>query len=192
MIWKKWIILGVLIFAFGIYAVLTGGIAIDNVRDFGGQRNIRLVKGIQSDVWLAPRMSNFGIPYVFHYFGTAGPFDLRLQIWDESKEYAAIEIIHVLVEYNDGEVFERSEPWSCNLKPYTQRHSTSKGLVETEMLAFSSNIERLVLRHADFKVTLKGHLVKVNGDLVHFASSEVFKAESRFEVGTFWNAMAGC
>lgn len=189
---KKLLIFGCCLLAFGTYAVLTGGVVVGSFNDFSGQRNIQLVAGLRSDVYLEPRQSKFGIPFVFHYFGTAKPFDLRLQIWDEQKQYASIEITKVVVEYGDGDRLERIEPWSRELRPYTQHNYNSTGLVKTEMLMLSDHVKALVSRHVDAKVTLIGTLVKVNGERVDFRTSELFKAKSRSEVTTFWEALAGC
>src|SRR5262245_49326144 len=119
--------------AFGVYAVMTGGLAVSSVSDFGGQRNIRLAEGLQSDVWLAPKSLSFGIPFIFHYYGAGKPFSLRLQIWDESKRYREVEITEVVVEYKDGEVVRRSDVWSRRLRPHTQYNSSSAGVTQTEM-----------------------------------------------------------
>ncbi|MBL8797837.1 MAG: hypothetical protein JNM56_28325 [Planctomycetia bacterium] len=189
---KKWVILGIGLAGFGLYAVMTGGLAVSSISDFGGQRDIRFVGGLKSDVWLAPRSTSFGVPFLFHYYGAGRPFGLRIQIWDDSKQYRSIEITEVVLEYQDGDVVRKNDGWSRQLKPYTQYNSSSSGIIQTEMFMLSDQIERLVLRHADVRVTLKGHLVKTDGERIAFEVSESFKAESRSGVTTFWEVLAGC
>jgi hypothetical protein len=189
---KKWVILGIALTAFGVYAVMTGGLAVYSISDFGGQRDIRLVGGLKSDVWLAPKSSSFGVPFIFHYYGAGKPAGLRLQIWDESRQYRTIDINEVVVEYQDGEIVRKEDGWSRELKPYTQYNSSSSGIIQTEMFMLSDQIQGLVLRHADVKITLKGQLVKANGERVAFEASEFFKATSRSGASTFWEVVAGC
>ena len=54
----------------------------------------------------------------------------------------------------------------------------------------SDQIEGLVLRHTDVRITLKGQLVKASGERMAFEASESFKAESRSGVTTFWQKLA--
>src|SRR5262245_17287906 len=121
--YKKWFILAIGLAAFGVYAVMTGGLAVSNVSDFGGQRDILLAEGLESDVWLEPKPSSFGVPFVFHYYGTGKPFGLRIQIWDDSRQYRKIDVTEVVLEYEDGEVVRKTAAWSRQLKPYTQYNS---------------------------------------------------------------------
>jgi len=189
---KTWVFLGIGLAAFGVYAVMTGGAAVFNISDFGGQRDIRLVGGLKTDVWLAPQSTSFGMPFVFHYYGAGRPFGLRVQIWDDSKQYQSIEINEIVLEYQDGEVVQKSDVWSRQLKPYTQYNSSSSGIIQTEMFMLSDQIEGLVVRHENVRITLKGWLMKVGGERVAFEVSESFKAESRSGVTTFWEVLAGC
>ena len=189
---KTWVFLGIGVAAFGVYAVMTGGAAVSNISDFGGQRDIRLVGGLKTDVWLAPQSTSFGVPFVFHYYGAGRPFGLRVQIWDDSKQYQSIEINEIVLEYQDGEVVQTSDVWSRQLKPYTQYNSSSSGIIQTEMFMLSDQIEGLVVRHENVRITLKGWLMKVGGERVAFEVSESFKAESRSGVTTFWEVLAGC
>jgi hypothetical protein len=189
---KTWLIICFSLAAFGVYAVMTGGLAASSVSDFSGQRDIRLVDGLQADVWLAPESVRFGVPLLFHYYGAGKPFGLRLQIWDHSRRYRAVEITEVVVEYKDGEVVRRSDVWSRRLKPHTQYNSSSSGVTQTEMFMLSDQMERLVLRHADVKITLRGQLVDADGKRVAFEASESFEAESRSVVAPFWYVLAAC
>lgn len=189
---KNGILLSVGLAAFAVYAVMTGGLAVSRVSDFGGQRDIRLVAGLKSDVWLAPRSTNFGVPFLFYYYDAGGPFGLRIQIWDESRLYRSIEITEVVLEYEDGEVVRKKDAWSRELTADTQYNSSSSGLIESEMFMLSDQIEGLVLRHANVKLTLIGQLVKADGEEVAFAVSESFDAESTSGVTTFWEVLAGC
>jgi hypothetical protein len=177
---------------FMLYAVLTGGLAVDNEDGFGGQRDIVLANGLQSDVWMDPRETKFDIPFIFHYYSTGKPFGLRLQIWDSSKQYLTIEITEVLVAYQDGEVIRKTNPWVKHLRPYTQYHSSSSGSSQTEMFMLSDHIPELVLRHADVKITLTGWLIKADGQRVAFQISEMFKATTLNRIVTYWQVISSC
>jgi hypothetical protein len=181
--------------AISLVAVLSlsgcAAVAVSRISDFGGQRDIQLVGGLKSDVWLAPKSLDFGVPFIFHYYGAAKPFGLRLQIWDASRRYQTVEINETVVNYDDGEVIRNVDIWSRPLKPYTQHNSSSSGGIQTEMFMLSDEIEELVLRHADLKITLKGNLITTDGERIPFEASESFHAESRSDV-KFWDMGAGC
>ena len=189
---RKWVGIGLGLAACGAYAFLTGGLVVFNVSDFGGQRNIRLATGLKSDVWLAPRLTSFGVPFVFHYHGGGKPFGLRIQIWDDSKQYEAIEVTEVVLKYHDGAVVRKTDAWSRKLTPYTQYNSSSTGMVQTDMLMLSDQIDGLVVRHTSVTITLKGHLSTASGEQVAFEAAESFEAESGLGVTTFWTVLAGC
>jgi hypothetical protein len=173
-----------------MYAVMTGGLAVSSRNDFGGQRDIRFAEGLESDIWLAPRFTSFGVPFVFHYHGSGKPFGLRIQIWDDSKNYQSIEIADVVLKYRDGQIVRLNDGWLRQLQPYTQYNSSSSGRVQTEMLMLSDQIEEVVVKHADVTVTLKGRLTKVSGEQVAFEASDFFKAESSLGVTTYWHVLA--
>ena len=186
-----WILGLAIVLGVTLCAVFTGGIAISNRDWFGGQRNIILADGLKSDVWLAPRKTEFSIPFLLHYYGGGSPFSLRLQIWDSSKQYVAIEIAETRVTYSDGDSSLQTSKWSRKLTPYTQYNSSSSGIIQTEMFMLSDHIGNLVRRHKDVTVTITGHLRKTDGEEVDFSVSEDFKARSGFDITTFWEVMAG-
>ena len=174
-----------------IYVVTTGGLVVYNSSSFGGQNDIRLVDSLKSDVWLEPSFLAFGIPFILSYNGVGAPFSLRLQIWDESKQYQQIDIAEVVLKYSDGEVVQKQNAWSRKLKPYVHYSSSSSGDTETEMLMLSDKIEQLVLRHVDVKIYLKGQLVKETGERVLFGVCEDFKAKSELSLIPYWIILAG-
>lgn len=96
---KKKIATGVIGAAFALYAVTTGGIVVSQADHFGGQKDIKLTSGLDSDIWLAPNNTILSIPFVFHYNKAASPFGLRLQIWDRSKQYQSVEITEAITAY---------------------------------------------------------------------------------------------
>jgi hypothetical protein len=185
-------ILSLLSVAFGLYVVLTGGVTPSVKDDFGGQRDIVLVDGLRSDVCLEPSGESLGIPCIFHYCKMGKPFDLRVQLWDMSKQYESIEITEVLVQYTDGEMIRRTTPWIRRLQPYTEYQSSSSGTSHTQIFMLSDQISNLVLRHTDVKITLTGQLTKADGQKVTFNASETFTAESRTWIHTFWEDIASC
>ncbi len=178
---KRRLILWISLVVFGAYALITGGVAVSTISDFGGQRNIQLAEGLKADAWLAPESTSFGVPFVFHYYGAEGPFGLWIQVWDENKQYRTLEVSEVVLEYEDGEIIRNNETWSRQLTPYIQHNSTTLGIVKTEMFMLSDQIEEVVLRHTDVKITLRGLLIEASGEQTPFETSEVFTAESRFE-----------
>jgi hypothetical protein len=178
------------IIAFIVYAVFTGGLVVSSSHDFGGQRDIRLASGLNSDVHLAPRFTFWGIPFVFYYFGAAEPYSLRLQIWDSSKTYSSIKVTRIVLKYTDGTVVYNTNKWTRQLKPYTQYNSSSSGDIETEMMMLSDTIDDLVVRHTGVVITIKGRLVKTNAEEVDFSASETFEMKDRFYITTFWKLLA--
>jgi hypothetical protein len=180
-----------LIAAFTIYTLTTGGLVVYSSSNFGGQNDIKLVDSLKSDIWLEPSFSVFGIPFILSYHGIGTPFSLRLQIWDESKQYQQIDISEVVLEYSDSEVVRNKNVWSRKLEPYVQHNSSSSGIIKTEMLMLSDRIEGLVLRNVDVKISLKGQLVKKTGERLSFDVGNDFKAKSDFGVTTFWTILSG-
>jgi len=187
---RIWIGIGLFLVAYGVFAVMTLGLVVFNDRDFSGQKDIELVNGLKSDVWLVPKSSGFGIPFLFGYRGTGGPYGLRLQIWDTSLQYRTIEISEIVVKYDDRPAVHKDYAWSRRLEPYVQHNSSPSGDIETEMFMLSDEIEGLIERHADVTITLKGELTTATGDLVPFEASEFFHAESRHEITTGWSVLA--
>ena len=189
---KKWMLLCIVLLTFALYAIVTGGLVVSNVDDFGGQRTILLADGLESDVSLVPVSRHLGVPFICHYYSAGKPFGLRLQIWDKSKKYRSIEITEVRIEYENGEVVKNTEPWLRELKHYTEYHSSSSGRSQTEIFMLSDQIPQLVLRHIDAKITLTGQLIKADGKKVSFKALETFKAESRTQVTTYWQEISSC
>jgi hypothetical protein len=189
---KKRLVLALSIAGCVAYAILTGGVAIMNSRDFSGQRNVRIVDGVESDLWLAPSRSEWGIPLVCHYYGTSGPFGLRIQIWDESRSYTSIQIDEILVAYDDGQATRISEKWNRDLKDYTLHNSSSSGLIETRMMMLSDTISNLVTQHQNVTITFRGSLGTADGRVIPFSTTERFEAETNFGFATYWQILAGC
>ncbi len=188
---KKGLILAIVAVGSIAYALLTGGLACQSRADFGGQRDIRLVGGLKSDVWLQPDVSKVSIPFLGHYYGADVPCGLRLQIWDATKTYASISITEIVVAYADAETERHVQPWIRQLQPYTQHNSSSSGIIKTEMMMLSDTVPGVVTRHKDTRVTVTGKLVMMSGEEVEFSASESFDAESDFDVTTFWEVLAG-
>ena len=189
--WKRRRVVYLCIFTIVLYAVFTGGLAICIQHDFNGQSNIHLADGLDSDVWLAPRLSNWHVPLICHYYGASGPYGLRLQIWDSSEKYSSIEITEIILEYSDGEVARNANKWTRNLERHTQHNSSSAGIIKTEMMMLSDTIDDLVTRHMDVTITVKGHLVKFNGAKVEILASQSFEAQTGFHIESYWPIMLG-
>jgi len=179
---RQWVLLGIGLAAVGACTVLSGGLAVSRVRDFGGQAALRLADGLQAYVWLAPRSTSFGVPFVFHYYSAGRPFGLHIHLWDDRRQYRTIAITEVVLAYQDGVVVRKQAAWTRQLHPFTQFSSSAAGLIRTEMFMLSDRLEGLVGRHTDVTITLKGQLVKVNGERVAFEAAASFKAESRLRV----------
>ena len=178
--------------AFVFCAALTGGVVVNRVNDFGGQEDICLAQGLQADLWLAPKLRGFGIPFVFYYRRAGTPFSLRLQIWDESKLFHAIEVNEIVVEYVKNGVPRKIGPWCRKLSPYTVYQSSSSGLTQREMLVLNDRVSDLVISHEDVKITLTGTLLRKDGHALTFTVSETFQARSQCQLLTYWQEAAGC
>ncbi len=189
---KKQMLFWIIPVLFVLYAVLTGGLAIDNEDHLYGQKRVVLPRGLHTDVLMEPRERRFDVPFIFHYYSAAAPFGLRLQIWDYSKEYRTVEIAEVLVEYEDGEVIRKTNPWVGHLRTSTEYHSSSSGGSQTEVFTLSDRVPNLALRHADATVTLTGQLVRADGQRVEFRISEIFKATSLNRITTYWQVISSC
>lgn len=177
---KRLLFCGIFI-AFATYVIWSGGgLYIANVNDFDGQRDIVLVPGLKSDVWLSPKREYCYFPLLFHYIRINEPFGLRLQIWDTSKQYESIEITEMVVEYKDGETIRVTAPWNKSLR-----------LLDTKMM-LSDTIPKLVLRHADVRITLSGYLIHLDGRRIAFQASEDFEARSVIRTATFWEYLNSC
>lgn len=181
---KKWII--ICFVALIAYAILTGGLVVSNRHNFGGQRDIPLASGLESDIWLAPQTTRWSIPFLFHYYGESSPYSLRVQIWDTSKSYVAIEISEIELQYSDGEIIHITDKWFRKLRPYPQHNSSGGRHIKTEMLQLGDTVDSLVTRHKDVKITIKGHLLDSDGNKLEFLASENFEAENRFLIFTGW------
>ncbi len=179
------------IVAFLVYALLTGGISLSSSRDFGGQRDVTLVEGLRSDLWLHPEYSDWHIPLVFHYYGYFGPYGLRIQIWDPSKTFTALEVDGITVVYAGGERAAHRDGWGLPLEEYAQTNSSSSGIVETEMLMLSETIPDIGTSHESATITITGRLLKKDAPPVDFSTTEYFEAESDLRLTTFWQVLDG-
>ena len=189
---KKWIILAIMIGGYGVYALLTGGIVFYNVKGFGGQRNITLVEGLQSDIWINSNLRGGGIPFIGFYHYTKLPYSLLIQIWDESQEYSKMVISHISVAYADGEIKDFPMNWERSLKAYTRVNSSSNGLVRTPMMMLSDDTPSIIDRYCDVSITIEGNLITRNKEVIHFKTTEQFKYEADLDVSTYWEMIASC
>jgi len=180
----------ILIGGYVIYALLTGGIVIYNWEDFGGQRDIIFVEGLQSDIWICSNLTGGGIPFVGFYHYTKLPYSLRIQIWDKSQEYSKIIISHISVQYTDGEIQDFPMNWERSLEAYTQVNSTSNGLIETPMMMLSDFTPNIIDRCSDVSITIEGNLITKNKAVIHFKITEQFEYQAGFEVSTYWEMIA--
>lgn len=175
-----------------LYIVVTGGgMVVDKRAEFDLQGALVLADGLRSEMSLSPTRRWIDIPLLWHYYSCNEPFDLQLRIRDADKRYRSIEITRVLIEYADGELAQLITPWSKELEPSTERQVSSSGVLETEALQLSDAIPRLVLRHADVKITLIGHLFRADGQQIDFRTTSDFKADSESETTTNWELLTG-
>jgi hypothetical protein len=179
-------------FAAMTWIVLAGGLWYYSVDGFGGQRNVLLAPGLESDVALLGESTNVMVPFVFVYTTEKKPYGLRIQIWDESQQYRKIRIAEAHLSYRDGEVIRKAVDWSRDLQPYTACNSSSQGIVYTPMFMLSDQIQGLVERHEDVQVTILGRLIRSDGEEVPFKVTEYFRASSRSGFSTFQEFAAGC
>jgi hypothetical protein len=187
---RKLIIIGTCVLVYVVYAVSTGGVAIERLKAFGGQRDVLFAEDLKSDLWIDPNHSGGGIPFLGFYFYCRLPCSLRVQIWDTEQKYAAITIETILVEYANGDQDTMGSQWRRDLTPYTQINSSTRGLIETPMMKLSDLTPKVVSQYRDCVVTLKGFLTTKSGEHVPFEVVEPFHYESEFRVYTFWQMIA--
>ena len=176
---KVWMITGGLVAGVGLLGLLTGGLYTMNIKGFGPTRDIRLAENLKSHLWLIPTYSDFSIPLVFHSHRERPPYGLLLEIRDKRSQYRyqSIEISEAVAAYKDGEVIRRPDAWA-------------RPLPSAGDLVLSERLDGLVPRHADVTITLKGHLLKADGEREAFEVIETFTAQSRSGFAPYWTVMA--
>ena len=181
---------GSLALTYVLYALFTGGVVLQNMRWFGGQRNVVLAEGLRSDIWVNPNYAGGGIPFLGFYYATHLPCPLRIQIWDESKKFESIEVETVVVVYQSGMTRTFDLQWTRKLQAYTQVNSSSPGIIRTPMMMLSEETPPVIEFFSDCVATLSGFLVTDSGDRVPFKVVEAFRYESGLRVGSYWQQIA--
>jgi len=175
--------------AVGVYGFMTGGAAVVNQKYFHSNLDMAFPGSLSSSIYLAPRFTEFSLPFLFHYFGGGKPFGLHIELRDYPKRYRSLEITTIIV---DGKEIGQDTPWISEFKPHSDYNSSSKGITETHSLMLSGSIENLPVMHHDTKITLKGELIKLNGQRVPVEFSESFTPQSTRKITSFWEVIAGC
>ncbi len=186
---KKWIITATCVFAYVLYAICTGGIFVYNYKHFGYQRNIVLVEGLKSDLWIGQNVSGNGFIFMGFYHYSRLPRSLGVQIWDDKKQYSNIMIETISVVYAGGQRETIHANWRRELKPYTQVNSSSEGIKRTPMM-LSDNIPECINNYSDCDITLTGFLTTLGNETIPFEVTEHFECKADFGVSTFWRMSA--
>jgi hypothetical protein len=180
-----------LLFALLGYILICDGCVVWDNHGFGGQSNIHIVEGLKSDIWVSPQSKAIGIPLFCQYDRRTAPFDIRLQIWDESQTYSSIEVSDIELQYDDGEIDRKKCGWKRDLSPNTFYQGSSKGRTETTIMGLSQTMESVFDQHKSVTITLRGRLTKIDGETVDFTASEHFEPEDQFWIAPFWTVIAG-
>ncbi len=151
-----------------LFALVTcGGWRVVNIRGFGAQRDIVLVEGLKSDIWLAPTKSYIGLPLLVHFTTLAEPYSIRLQVWDKQSRYRTITVDTVVVVYADGSTTRQELSWSTPFKKWAGG------------LSARANVPNVVPRHVGHRLTITGRLEEIGGASIPFELSASFRPRSR-------------
>jgi hypothetical protein len=189
---RKILFVGAALTICALYALLTAGAVIYTYNGFGGQRDIVLSEGLESDLWVDSSVKRTGAMFIGHYFRTKKlPRALRLQIWDTKIEYSSITVNKITVTYPDGRTVNTKSPWTRKLKYFEHPYGTAEGIVYKPMMMLSDTIPDVIDQYSDCVVQLDGFLVTTEGKSVLFSVKEKFEYESDFGITTYWYVIAG-
>jgi len=173
---KKKIVIGIAVIIVVLaYAVLTAGVVVYNYRVFSGPDDIKLVEGLESDIYINPGYIERGIMFVGHYFDNKdAPYPLRVQIWDKEKKYFSITVNKITVTYSDGKVSEKNLHWEKEL------------ILLEDIAMLSDHIPDVVEEYMDCTINIEGFLITVSGEKESFSSSAGhFEYEKRSGIMTY-------
>lgn len=190
---KKKIGVGIVCFFLTLaYAVFTWGVIFYDYRTFGGQDDIILAEGLKSDLYIDSGFVKHGAVPIGHYFRTeALPYPLRVQIWDDERLYASINVKTVSIAYLSGKEVRKEVNWVREIVP-DRRHYYSKeeGSVYDDIRSLSDYISGVVEAYEDCIIRLDGFLVTVSGEKKSFSASVTFEYEHKRGISTFLEYIA--
>jgi hypothetical protein len=67
-----------------VFFLITGGIVVLEEKNFGGQKNVYF-NDLQGDLFVSPTTDRIILPPFYVRYKEHGPFDLRIQLWDNEK-----------------------------------------------------------------------------------------------------------
>ncbi len=176
----------IIVVGFLLYAILTGGVIIYKLDDFGGQRDVVFAEGLKSDVWVDPNFKAIGAPFLGFIYLTEKPCSFRVQIWDDSKKYSGIFIESISIQYENESFDMVNMNWRQNLIPHTQISSSAEGNINTPILMLSKNTPKIVTKYINFEAVFKGYLITKDSKKKFFEVSDKFEYEPKFGVTTLW------
>ena len=157
--------------------VLTGGPFIAHLDHFNGQRNIILVPGLKSDIFINTNLKMGGFPFVGGYMRDVPPYGVRIQVWDKSKKFIRLNIDSMVLKYKGGKTERIDMAWQKEFEPYL------------DMMMVSETLEGIVKEHEDLEVRLSGFLTTSKGEECAFDVKEAFEAETNVVVIPYWMKM---
>jgi hypothetical protein len=178
---KKNISRRIIIIAIAFILLVTGGIFIVSVDDFGAAMPYRLADGSEADVWLQPKITEVGTPLVLVYRRYTGPYSLNIRNWDGGGKYKSIHIAEITTEYGNGMTDRRAIEQSAEAKPaHDPGFRSGRSLM---------SVPDLIRNHADNKIGIKGWLQNGDGGKVPFETSFAFTAQHRNGLAPYWIAL---
>ena len=96
------IFIALTVLAYILYAMLTGGVVVINLKWFGGYDDITFVKGLKGRIYVNSNYRSKGIPLVGFYDSGSLPCSLQISIEDTSKKYSELTLETISIEYTSG------------------------------------------------------------------------------------------
>jgi hypothetical protein len=163
--------------------VVTGGIFVVNIKDFGPATPHKLAAGSEADIWLQPRIVEVGAPFLMVYSRYGPPYSLNLRNWDGGGKYKSIHISEISVGYDGNPIAGRravdlTEGVKLTRDP---RFHTARSLI---------SVPDAVVFHTDNKASIRGWLEKPDGKKTPFTVSLDFAAQQQIGFAPYWIALA--
>jgi len=163
--------------------VVTGGIFVVNINDFGPAVPHKLADGSEADIWLQPQIIEVGAPFLMVYSHYGPPYSLNVRNWDGGGKYKSIHISEITVGYDGSSIAgRRAIDLSAGVKPVR-----NPGFRSARSLI---SVPDAVVYHDDNKASIKGWLEKPDGKKTPFLVSFDFRAQHQMGLAPYWIALA--
>ena len=189
---KVGILRGLFGFLLLFLAILTGGGVCGRANEFRGRDgNFTLVDGLKVEgldigMYIKTTDRQFKIPFVFWGTWRGGPYSIRLDIWDRSQKYRAVEVNRISLAFEGEEEQYLAMDWRKDLRYWAMPNSTSQGIVYTETMFLSDFIPDVFRKHEKVEIEMQGRLMDSIGKWSTFTVRENFEKESHSGIMTLW------